>query len=148
MAMADFAGSFEHSLDSKGRVIIPVSFREQLGENFTIALNSENTALALYPQEKWEQIKARLSQVRSTDVKGMMYVRYIMGNAFTGNVMDAQGRILLPQKLRAKVGLSRELVFVGMNEHVEIWDAARYQTQEQEAEMDFADLLSHMEERY
>ena len=145
---ADFAGSFEHSLDSKGRVIIPVSLRDQLGEQFTIALNSENTALALYPLEKWEEIKARLSQVRSTDVKGMMYVRYIMGNAYTGNVMDAQGRILLPQKLRRKVGLARELVFVGMNDHIEIWDASRYQAQEQEAEMDFADLLAHMEERY
>ena len=78
----------------------------------------------------------------------MMYVRYIMGNAYTGNVMDAQGRILLPQKLRSKVGLTRELVFVGMNDHIEIWDAARYQKQEQEAEMDFADLLAHMEERY
>ena len=145
---ADFAGSFEHSLDSKGRVIIPVSLRDQLGEQFTIALNSENTALALYPLEKWEEIKARLSQVRSTDVKGMMYVRYIMGNAYTGNVMDAQGRILLPQKLRSKVGLARELVFVGMNDHIEIWDASCYQAQEQEAEMDFADLLAHMEERY
>lgn len=145
---ADFAGSFEHSLDSKGRVIIPVSLRDQLGEQFTIALNSENTALALYPLKKWEEIKARLSQVRSTDVKGMMYVRYIMGNAYTGNVMDAQGRILLPQKLRSKVGLARELVFVGMNDHIEIWDASRYQAQEQEAEMDFADLLAHMEERY
>lgn len=145
---ADFAGSFEHSLDSKGRVIIPVSLRDQLGEQFTIALNSENTALALYPLEKWEEIKARLSQVRSTDVKGMMYVRYIMGNAYTGNVMDAQGRILLPQKLRSKVGLARELVFVGMNDHIEIWDASRYQAQEQEAEMDFAGLLAHMEERY
>ena len=145
---ADFAGSFEHSLDSKGRVIIPVSLRDQLGEQFTIALNSENTALALYPLEKWEEIKARLSQVRSTDVKGMMYLRYIMGNAYTGNVMDAQGRILLPQKLRSKVGLARELVFVGMNDHIEIWDASRYQAQEQEAEMDFADLLAHMEERY
>ena len=145
---ADFAGSFEHSLDSKGRVIIPVSLRDQLGEQFTIALNSENTALALYPLEKWEEIKARLSQVRSTDVKGMMYVRYIMGNAYTGNVMDAQGRILLPQKLRSKVGLARELVFVGMNDHIEIWDASRYQEKEQEAEMDFADLLANMEERY
>ncbi|MEG0766492.1 MAG: division/cell wall cluster transcriptional repressor MraZ [Clostridia bacterium] len=144
----DFAGTFEHGLDSKGRVIIPVCFRDRLGDHFTIALNSDSSALALYPLAKWEQMKERLSQVRSTDQMAMQYVRYILGNAYTANDMDAQGRILLPTKLRNKVQLSREIVFVGMTEHIEVWDAARYAEQEMAAEANIAALLAHMDATY
>ena len=53
MAYLAFSGSFEHSLDGKGRVIIPASFREALGENFTITINPTRTAVAIYPKEMW-----------------------------------------------------------------------------------------------
>ena len=54
MAYLAFSGSFEHSLDGKGRVIIPASFREALGENFTITINPTRTAVAIYPKEMWD----------------------------------------------------------------------------------------------
>ena len=121
-----FAGTFSHSLDSKGRVIIPANFREKLGTGFTIALNSSSDALAVYPLEKWEAKSELLSRVRDTDDEGMDYVRYIMANAVIDMEMDAQGRVLVPLPLREAVGLSRDLAFVGMLDHVEIWDAAAY----------------------
>ena len=54
MAYMAFSGSFEHSLDGKGRVIIPASFREALGENFTITINPTRTAVAIYPKADWD----------------------------------------------------------------------------------------------
>ena len=59
-----FAGTFSHSLDGKGRVIIPAGFRDLLGSGFTIALNSSIDALALYPQEKWDAVNEQLARVR------------------------------------------------------------------------------------
>ena len=79
-----FAGTFSHSLDGKGRVIIPAGFRDLLGSGFTIALNSSIDALALYPQEKWDAVNEQLSRVRDTDDEGMAYVRYIMANGRAG----------------------------------------------------------------
>ena len=55
MAQTTFSGSFDHSLDGKGRVIIPSSFREALGEDFTITINPDKTAVAIYPKEMWDK---------------------------------------------------------------------------------------------
>ncbi len=146
--MTDFAGSYEHGLDSKGRVIIPMPLREGLGENFTIALNGSASAIALYPLEQWEQVKNRLSRISATDKLGMEYKRFFNGNAFTGNTMDAQGRVLLPLKLRNLIGIEKELVFVGMTETIEIWDAKVHAESEQQARNSIEALLAHMEEKY
>ena len=126
MANLAFSGSFDHSLDGKGRVIIPASFREALGEDFTITINPNKTAVAIYPKEMWDQQLERLSQINPMDKVGMQYERYVMSVSFSGNSMDAQGRVLIPAKLRAKIGLARDIVFVGLNRYIEIWDAEDY----------------------
>ncbi len=146
--MADFAGSFEHSLDSKGRVIIPMGYRNDLGDNFTIALNGSATAIALYPLEQWEKIKERLAKVSVTDKKGMEYKRFFNANAFPGNTIDAQGRVLLMSRLRSRLGIAKDLVFVGMGESIEIWDAQKFYESESQACMNIDDLAQHMEDRY
>ena len=115
MAYLAFSGSFEHSLDGKGRVIIPASFREALGENFTITINPTRTAVAIYPKEMWDGQLERLSHINPMDKIGLQYERYLMSVSFSGNSMDAQGRVLIPAKLRAKIGLTRDIVFVGLN---------------------------------
>ena len=146
--MADFAGSFEHCLDAKGRVIIPVDYRKDLGENFAIALNGSATAISLYPQEEWLRLKARMDRVSVTDKKGMEFKRFFNGNAFPGNTVDSQGRVLLPLKLRALIGISKDLIFVGMGESVEIWDAHMHLQNEQKIRMNIDELAQHMEDHY
>ena len=132
MAYLAFSGSFEHSLDGKGRVIIPASFREALGENFTITINPTRTAVAIYPKEKI----------------GLQYERYLMSVSFSENSMDAQGRVLIPAKLRAKIGLTRDIVFVGLNHYIEIWDAEVYARMEAQTEEDFSSLVDYVYEKY
>ena len=144
----DFVGAFEHNLDNKGRVIIPACFRERLGENFTIAMNSEWTALALYPKARWEALAERLARVRDTDPKAMAYKRLV--NTYATNVaeLDAQGRVVLPRNMREQAGMEREIRFIGMGDYIEILDAARHEKQERADLENMAELLRHMDEHY
>jgi MraZ protein len=149
MRMASvFAGTHAHSLDSKGRAIIPAAFREKLGSGFTMALNSSIEALALYPLPKWEAVNEQLARVRDTDDLGMDYVRYTMSNAQIDLEMDGQGRILIPQTLRDAAGIQRDLVFVGMLDHVEIWNAQTFAEKTRQAQEGFAALRKHVNDTY
>lgn len=148
MAQTTFSGSFDHSLDGKGRVIIPSSFREALGEDFTITINPDKTAVAIYPKEMWDKQLERLSRIDPMDKLGARYERYLMSVSFSGNSMDAQGRVLIPAKLRAKIGLTRDIVFVGLNRYIEIWDAEVYQKMEEQTEEDFENLSDYVYQKY
>ncbi|MBR3794885.1 MAG: division/cell wall cluster transcriptional repressor MraZ [Clostridia bacterium] len=148
MAQLAFSGSFDHSLDGKGRVIIPASFREALGEDFTITINPNKTAIAIYPKEMWDKQLDALSQINPMDRVGMQYQRYVMSVSFSGNSMDAQGRVLVPAKLRGKIGLTRDIVFVGLNRYIEIWDAEVYAKMEAQTEDDFENLADYVYEKY
>ena len=148
MANLAFSGSFDHSLDGKGRVIIPASFREALGEDFTITINPNKTAVAIYPKEMWDQQLERLAQINPMDRIGLQYERYVMSVSFSGNSMDAQGRVLIPIKLRNKIGLQRDIVFVGLNSYIEIWDAEVYANMEAQTEADFEDISDYVYQKY
>ena len=148
MAHLAFSGSFNHSLDGKGRAIIPTSFREALGENFTLTINPTKTAVAIYPQAEWEHQLERFSRINPMDRIGLQYERYLMSVSFSGNSMDAQGRVLIPAKLRAKIGLTRDIVFVGLNRYIEIWDAEVYAKMEEQTEEDFGSLVDYVYEKY
>lgn len=143
-----FSGSFDHSLDSKGRVIIPASFREALGEDFTITINPTKTAVAIYPKAVWDRQLERFSKINPMDKVGLQYERYLMSVSFSGNSMDAQGRVLIPVKLRGKIGLTRDIVFVGLNDYIEIWDADVYQKMETQTEAQFDELVDYIYQKY
>ena len=143
-----FSGSFDHSLDGKGRAIIPSSFREALGQDFTITVNPNRTAIAVYPKSVWDRQLERLSHINPMDKQGIQYERYLMSVSFSENNIDAQGRVLIPAKLRAKLGLTRDVVFVGLNEYIEIWDAAVYAKMESETEEDFEALVDYVYKNY
>ena len=148
MAQMAFSGSFDHSLDGKGRVIIPVSFREALGEDFTLTINPNKTAVAIYPKVMWEKQLERLSHINPMDKIGIQYERYVMSVSFSGNSMDAQGRVLIPVKLRNKIGLTRDIVFVGLNSYIEVWDAEVYAKMEAQTEEDFENLADYVYQTY
>ena len=148
MANTAFSGSFDHSLDGKGRVIIPASFREALGEDFTITINPNKTAVAIYPKAVWDVQLDRLSHINPMDKVGLQYERYLMSVSFSGNSMDAQGRVLIPAKLRGKIGLARDIVFVGLNHYIEIWDADVYAKMEAQTEEQFENLVDYVYQTY
>lgn len=143
-----FAGNISHTIDPKGRVTIPSAYRDALGESFTIGLNNELSAIALYPAWRWQEIERDLSQIPPTDVTAMRYVRLINGNSFPACELDGQGRVLLPAMLRAKAGMDKQIRFVGIGSCLEIWDEDKYLAETKSAEADSQSLLEYVNQRY
>ena len=148
MAKTEFSGNYSHSIDPKGRVTIPTAFRLLLGESFTIGLNNEFNAIALYPQDKWQDISDKLDMIPDSDRKGMRYVRLIKMNSFPGGELDGQGRVLLPQALRQKLGICKNIGFEGLGRYLEFWEEDTWQVQMAEAEDEFDDLMDYVNDRY
>ena len=148
MAGVAFAGNFSHTIDPKGRVTIPAAFREALAEGFTIGLNNQFAAIALYPKAKWDEKCEQLAKIPESDIMGTRYVRLITGNSFSGCELDNQGRVLLPATLRAKVGMDKAIRFVGMGGYLEIWDEERYVRESDVSEQSIDGLLNYVNGQY
>lgn len=120
-----FAGSEQHALDPKGRLIVPARFRERLGSEFVLTIAAPDPCLALYPTATWIEFCGRLESVPVKDERYRRYVRYLF--AHTEEVgCDNQGRMLVPALLRHYAGIERAVVSVGLLTRVEIWAKERY----------------------
>ena len=123
-------GEYNHTIDSKGRLIIPVKFRDVLGDRFVVTRGMGN-CLSIYPMADWEKMTEKVAQLPMTDKKGRDFKRYIV-SAATECELDKMGRILLPQPLRTFAGLGKDVVLVGQIDFIEIWDKDKW-TEVQEA---------------
>ena len=148
MSVAEFSGTYSHNIDPKGRATIPSAYSEELGEEFTLGLNNDFSALALYPKEQWQEIGERLNRIPVSDARGMAYVRLIKAFSYPGQKLDGQGRILLPAVLRQKAGMDRAICFVGVGRYLEIWDEARFEATVAQAEMNIEELMGYVNDRY
>lgn len=148
VAGIELSGNFAHTIDPKGRVTVPSAYREALSKGFTIGLNNEFTAVALYPAEKWAEKCERLSRIPDSDKLGTRYARLIIGSSFSGCELDAQGRVLVPLPLRQKAGLDKTLRFVGLGQYCEIWDEERYLRECESSEESIDELLAHVNRQY
>ena len=148
MATLAFNGNASHTIDPKGRATIPVIFREALGEQFTMGLNSDLSALALYPSDQWQKIADDMERIPTIDARAMRYKRLILGFSFPGSVLDGQGRVLLPQTLRQKVGMDRSIRFVGVGPYLEIWPEDCFLSQTEDTEAERGDLLEYIKNQY
>lgn len=116
-----FMGEFQHAVDEKGRLIIPVRFRAELGERFVLTKGLDN-CLFVYPWREWEQLAARLQALPFTRSDARAFSRFLLAGASECE-MDRQGRILLPQHLREYARLEKDVVLIGVSSRVEIWNA-------------------------
>ena len=123
-----FAGSEQHALDHKGRLIVPARFRERLGSEFVLTIAPPDGCLALYPSATWVEYCERLEAVPEKDERYRRFVRYLFAN--TEEVgSDNQGRVVVPARLRAYAGIDRQVVSVGLLTRIEIWAQERYEFQ-------------------
>lgn len=114
-----FIGEYKHTIDAKGRIIVPAKYRENLGDEFVATLGLDG-CLFLYPGSEWEDFAMKLKNLPS-DANTRMLQRHFMSRAMEMTV-DKQGRILIPAKLREYAALDKEVVFVGNINRVELWD--------------------------
>lgn len=120
-----FAGSEQHALDHKGRLIVPARFRERLGPQFVLTIADPDPCLALYPTAAWIEFCGRLEAVHKKDERYREYVRYLFAHTEEASC-DAQGRVVVPALLRAFAGIERQVVSIGLLTRIEIWAKERF----------------------
>lgn len=115
-----FVGEYSHSLDTKGRLIIPAKFRESLGDLFMVTKGLDG-CLFIYDMEEWKKLEAKLQALPLTNANARKFARFMLGGAIECEV-DKQGRILIPANLREFAKLSKDVTLVGVGGRIEIWD--------------------------
>ncbi len=116
-----FIGSFNHSLDTKGRLVIPQSFREKLGESFCIAPGFDFRSIALYPTENWEKRNETYEKLGTLNPALNRYLEQFYALSFDEQGCDGQGRVLLPANIRSKILKDeKDVEITGANDHVRI----------------------------
>jgi MraZ protein len=120
-----FTGSVEHSLDDKGRLVVPSRFRERLGAGFFLTIAEPDGCLAFYPASTWNDVCAKLDAAPVKDAGFRSFVRHLF--AHTEEVScDPQGRVVVPQTLRTWAGINKDVVSIGSLTRVEVWAKDRY----------------------
>jgi MraZ protein len=125
-----FLGEYQHSLDAKGRVILPARFREQL-EGGAVMARGLDGCLAVYPPAEFQRVAQKLTGARERGARERQAARTFFSGA-EPMVPDRQGRVTIPQSLREYAALDREVVVAGGFDHIEIWDAQRFRTRDAE----------------
>lgn len=120
-----FMSEYNHTIDAKGRLIIPVKYRDGLGESFVVTRGIDG-CLFLYAGNEWQVIMDKLNELRMTNKKAREFTRFLLGGA-TEVELDSQGRILVPAFLREHATLEKEVILVGMGNHIEVWAKAKYE---------------------
>ena len=118
-------GKFYHSVDGKGRLIIPAKLRDGLGTDFVMTLGIED-CIYLYSEEEWEKFTQHLGELANSKSQNRMLKRYFQSNAVDCSI-DSQGRTVSPADLREDVGSAKDVVIIGNGEKAEVWSAAAWQ---------------------
>lgn len=116
-----FSGAYDHTLDAKGRIVIPNAYREPLGDTFVVSVTRDTKSIALYPNDVFESFIREINSLNKRKVAIQDYIRNVAKFTFLNSQMDNQGRVLLPAKLRlAKLGDAKDIEISGAFDHVEI----------------------------
>lgn len=114
-----FMGEYNHTVDAKGRLIVPSKFREQLGDEFVVTKGLDG-CLFVYEHSEWKSLEAKLHALPLTNTNARKFSRFFLAGATTCEV-DKQGRILLPAVLRTFANIEKDAVLVGVGSRIEIW---------------------------
>lgn len=139
-----FMGEYAHSIDKKGRMIIPAKFREELGMKVIITRGLDG-CLNAYTKEQWDRIYDQLLKLPSTKKDARMFVRMMTSKAAECEI-DNQGRVLLPAGLIALAGIQKECMIIGAANHIEIWSKENWEGVDQEMNESFEDIAENLTE--
>lgn len=139
-----FRGSFEHSVDSKGRVSVPSRFREIIAERYegrlVLTMDYDKCVMA-YPLEEWERVEEKIKALPQSQREVRDYMRYVFSNAAECE-LDKQGRILIPPALREGARINKGVMVVGMLNKMEIWDRSSWEARKSQTGDKIGEVLS------
>lgn len=119
-----FMGEYNHTIDAKGRLIVPSRFRDILGDEFVVTKGLDG-CLFVYANDEWQKFEEKLTALPLTSKNAREFVRFFHAGAASVEV-DKQGRILLPGNLRTFGNLEKDVVLVGVGSRIEIWSKDRW----------------------
>lgn len=118
-----FSGTTNQSIDSKGRIILPSKFREELGDTVYVTSGFENCVQILSAQQ-FDRLR---EQIRQLPADKALSLQYILISPATEVTVSSQGRVMIAQKLREDASLTKEIVVVGMDTRIEVWDKDNFE---------------------
>lgn len=137
-----FMGEYNHTIDAKGRLIVPSRFREILGDAFVVTKGLDG-CLFVYDNEEWKLFEEKLRALPITNKEARQFVRFFLAGAAEVEV-DKQGRILIPNVLREFAEITKDVVLVGVGSRIEIWSRERFEETASFEDMD--EIAEHMAE--
>lgn len=137
-----FMGEYNHTIDAKGRLIVPSKFRELLGDAFVVTKGLDGCLFA-YDNEEWKRFEEKLRSLPITNKEARQFVRFFLAGATEAEV-DKQGRILIPNVLREFAELTKDVVLIGVGSRIEIWGRERFEDVAAFDDMD--EIAEHMAE--
>ena len=124
LGMSMLMGEYHHTIDDKGRLILPAKFRDDLGDSFVITRGLE-TCLFVYPMKEWEKITKRLNTLPFTKKNARSFSRFILSGA-TVTEFDRQGRINITSPLISYADIKKECVIIGVGDRLEVWASEKW----------------------
>ena len=137
-------GEAVHSIDTKGRMIVPSKMRDLLGPSFVITKGMDK-CLFIYPNDEWAIFEKKLQGLPMINKKAREFVRHFNGSA-TECEVDNQGRVLIPAGLREFAGITKDVKILGMIDHAEIWSKELWDELNNPDDFDFEGLASDLQD--
>ena len=126
--MAELLGAHSYQLDPKGRVSLPARFRETFADGAWLTIGQDG-CLFVFPSAEWQRRSEEVAAFPLSDMAGRAYGRLFFGSSDEAK-LDGQGRLTIPQRLRDRVGIRKDVVVLGVRDRMEIWDRASYERYE------------------
>ena len=139
-----FIGEYHHNLDEKGRLAIPLKFREALAKGAVITRGLDN-CLFLFTASEWQKLADKISALPISGANTRAFARLMLAGAMEVDI-DKQGRIILPEYLRRFSAMSKEIIIAGLYNRIELWDASNWQQYKLQTEQDSTAIAERMGE--
>jgi MraZ protein len=140
--MSSFKGSYEYSVDSKGRINIPAKLRKyvspEANDTFVLTRGYEK-CLFVYPLDEWTKLELSIRQLSSTNPKHRFFMRALLERA-TESQLDGQARITIPKELLQFAGIDNDVLIIGVLERIELWNPATYREYEKSQVVSYEDV--------
>lgn len=133
-----FLGEYQHSLDDKGRLVLPAKFRDQLADGLVVT-KGQDRCVFVFPHDRWETEVEKVNGLARTIPRNRNFARAFFASA-SDQQLDRQGRIQVPPALRGYADLDKDVVIVGVAERIEIWNTEAWSRLSAEADEAFADI--------
>ena len=126
--MAELLGTHSYQLDPKGRVSLPARFREAFADGVWLTIGQDG-CLYVFPRAEWQRRSDEVASSPLSDADGRAFSRLFFGSSDEAK-LDGQGRVTIPQRLRETVGITKDVVVLGVRDRMEIWDRESYERYE------------------